>query len=364
MLPWGPDPCSAHSGNTPPGVTTARLAAAARDGPHRRREVGGGRSTRQPGQVRKEAALTRPGGSLSSLPLLLLYPRRRSATRVRHAPRALAGSTHAQAFCRLSRRPRQTLQHRTARRRLRHRRDDRGDLRAMPRPVVRRPERACISIPTWRSTSSTGTAVSLAENAPAGGKALYFINLGGYAEGAFTELHANMIVVAPSAERGQGARQARADAGRRERNPHRRPLRRGRLPGGGRASARGTSCWSRPIRQRRRRCRSERLPHHPAADVIDAYVARRIRTGRRPRTSLLPVKRGRVDHAKRRMEGAAAASIIELSLPTPIDEDICDGSPLHPPFGGPPPPQARRRQVASMAAAIATRMLRRLANLL
>ena len=38
------------------------------DGPNRRREVGGGRSTRQPGQVRKEAALTRPGGSLSNLP--------------------------------------------------------------------------------------------------------------------------------------------------------------------------------------------------------------------------------------------------------------------------------------------------------
>jgi hypothetical protein len=33
------------------------------------REVGVGRTTRQPGQVRKEAALTRLGGSLSSLPL-------------------------------------------------------------------------------------------------------------------------------------------------------------------------------------------------------------------------------------------------------------------------------------------------------
>src|SRR5664279_1274406 len=41
-------------------------------GPNRGREVGGGRTTRQPGQVRKEAALTRPGGSLSSL---LLSPR-------------------------------------------------------------------------------------------------------------------------------------------------------------------------------------------------------------------------------------------------------------------------------------------------
>src|ERR1700738_2236498 len=44
-------------------------------GPNRCWEVGGGRTTRQPGQVRKEAALTRPGGSLSSLPLLAL-PRR------------------------------------------------------------------------------------------------------------------------------------------------------------------------------------------------------------------------------------------------------------------------------------------------
>ena len=34
-------------------------------------EVGGGRFTRQPGQVRKEAALTRPSGFLSSLPLSL-----------------------------------------------------------------------------------------------------------------------------------------------------------------------------------------------------------------------------------------------------------------------------------------------------
>ena len=44
-----------------------------------------------------------------------------------------------------------------------------------------------------------GHRVSLATDAPAGGKALYFINLGGYADGLFTELHANMIVVAASA---------------------------------------------------------------------------------------------------------------------------------------------------------------------
>ncbi len=38
------------------------------DGPHGGREVGEGRTARQPGQVRKEAALTRQGGSLSNLP--------------------------------------------------------------------------------------------------------------------------------------------------------------------------------------------------------------------------------------------------------------------------------------------------------
>ncbi len=45
-----------------------------------------------------------------------------------------------------------------------------------------------------------GHRVTLAKAAPADGKALYFINLGGYAEGEFTELHANMIVVASSAD--------------------------------------------------------------------------------------------------------------------------------------------------------------------
>ena len=47
----------------------AKLAKIPAPGPNRGWEVGGGRTTRQPGQVRKEAALTRPGGSLSSLPL-------------------------------------------------------------------------------------------------------------------------------------------------------------------------------------------------------------------------------------------------------------------------------------------------------
>ena len=38
------------------------------DRPHRLREVGEGRTARQSGQIRKEAALTRQGGSLSNLP--------------------------------------------------------------------------------------------------------------------------------------------------------------------------------------------------------------------------------------------------------------------------------------------------------
>ena len=45
----------------------ARPCASRRHGPNRGREVGEGRTARQPGQVRKEAALTSQGGSLSSL---------------------------------------------------------------------------------------------------------------------------------------------------------------------------------------------------------------------------------------------------------------------------------------------------------
>lgn len=41
-----------------------------------------------------------------------------------------------------------------------------------------------------------GHRVTLGDTAPDNGKSLYFINLGGYADGLFTELHANMIVVA------------------------------------------------------------------------------------------------------------------------------------------------------------------------
>src|SRR5208282_4360738 len=52
------------------GAVGAAPCAGPRHGPHRRREVGEGRTARQPGQVRKEAALTRQGGSLSNLPLM------------------------------------------------------------------------------------------------------------------------------------------------------------------------------------------------------------------------------------------------------------------------------------------------------
>src|SRR4051812_16106912 len=38
--------------------------------PNKRREIGGGRATRQPGQVRKEAALTRSGSGRSSVSYL------------------------------------------------------------------------------------------------------------------------------------------------------------------------------------------------------------------------------------------------------------------------------------------------------
>src|SRR5882757_9518850 len=40
--------------------------------PNRDREIGGGRATRQPGQVRKEAALTRSGSGRSSVSYLFL----------------------------------------------------------------------------------------------------------------------------------------------------------------------------------------------------------------------------------------------------------------------------------------------------
>ncbi|MBE7219564.1 MAG: DUF1543 domain-containing protein [Caulobacteraceae bacterium] len=44
-----------------------------------------------------------------------------------------------------------------------------------------------------------GHRVTLSPEPAADGKALYFVNLGGYADGLFTELHANAIVVAANA---------------------------------------------------------------------------------------------------------------------------------------------------------------------
>lgn len=46
-----------------------------------------------------------------------------------------------------------------------------------------------------------GHKVRLVDTPQDGGKALYFINLGGYADGLFTELHANMLIVAANARR-------------------------------------------------------------------------------------------------------------------------------------------------------------------
>src|SRR5574337_427042 len=75
-----------------------RPCAGPRLGPNRPREVGEGRTARQPGQVRKEAALTRQGGSLSSLPpspapfaINDLSLSARAATAARHIPR---GASH------------------------------------------------------------------------------------------------------------------------------------------------------------------------------------------------------------------------------------------------------------------------------
>src|SRR5216683_7656543 len=44
--------------------------------PNRDREIGGGRATRQPGQVRKEAALTRSGSGRSSVSYLFFRTNR------------------------------------------------------------------------------------------------------------------------------------------------------------------------------------------------------------------------------------------------------------------------------------------------
>ena len=57
--------------------------------PNRDREIGGGRATRQPGQVRKEAALTRSGSGRSSVSYLFFE---------RIAPAALSPAPGARSF--------------------------------------------------------------------------------------------------------------------------------------------------------------------------------------------------------------------------------------------------------------------------
>jgi hypothetical protein len=49
-------------------------------------------------------------------------------------------------------------------------------------------------------TIVAGHRVTLADKQPTNGSRLYFINLGGYADGQFTELHANTFVVAGNAQ--------------------------------------------------------------------------------------------------------------------------------------------------------------------
>src|SRR5216117_2250992 len=56
--------------------------------PNRDREIGGGRATRQPGQVRKEAALTRSGSGRSSVSYLFFE---RIAQVRRKSPRLAPG---------------------------------------------------------------------------------------------------------------------------------------------------------------------------------------------------------------------------------------------------------------------------------
>ena len=78
-----------------PNVVHSPLASCAGlgHGPHRRREVGEGRTARQPGQVRKEAALTRQGGSLSNLPLMRACRQARARARARVGVAFAAQST-------------------------------------------------------------------------------------------------------------------------------------------------------------------------------------------------------------------------------------------------------------------------------
>src|ERR1700722_5200760 len=64
-----------HKGRKPPG----RACFPGHLAPNRDREIGGGRATRQPGQVRKEAALTRSGSGRSSVSYLFFRRRAQGA---------------------------------------------------------------------------------------------------------------------------------------------------------------------------------------------------------------------------------------------------------------------------------------------
>src|SRR5437660_8007867 len=55
--------------------------------PNRDREIGGGRATRQPGQVRKEAALTRSGSGRSSVSYLFFERIAQKAASLALSPR-------------------------------------------------------------------------------------------------------------------------------------------------------------------------------------------------------------------------------------------------------------------------------------
>jgi len=57
-----------------------------------------------------------------------------------------------------------------------------------------------LHLDSWMKLDAVdGHRVSLSESEPVAGKKLYFVNLGGYADGAFTELHANVFLAANSA---------------------------------------------------------------------------------------------------------------------------------------------------------------------
>src|SRR5436305_6270565 len=65
---------SAQVPQTPPGPACFPPLLA----PNKGREIGGGRATRQPGQVRKEAALTRSGSGRSTVSYLFLSESRKT----------------------------------------------------------------------------------------------------------------------------------------------------------------------------------------------------------------------------------------------------------------------------------------------